>query len=90
MKRRRWVRNTRTQGQSHVDESMITGESAPVSKGDGAVVIGGTVNGSGVMLIKATHVGADTSLAQIVRLVENAQVWANPLPSPPCSYGARG
>ncbi|AZQ68246.1 copper-translocating P-type ATPase [Silicimonas algicola] len=62
-----------TEGSSNVDESMITGEPLPVSKGEGAAVTGGTVNGSGSLTIRATRVGADTTLARIVRMVEEAQ-----------------
>jgi Cu+-exporting ATPase len=61
------------QGRSSVDESMITGESMPVGKGPGDEVIGGTLNGSGSFTYEATRVGADTVLAQIVRLVHEAQ-----------------
>ncbi|MGB5556560.1 MAG: copper-translocating P-type ATPase, partial [Paracoccaceae bacterium] len=60
-------------GQSHVDESMITGEPIPVEKAKGATVIGGTVNGTGALAFQAERVGADTMLAQIIRLVEEAQ-----------------
>jgi Cu+-exporting ATPase len=62
-----------TDGQSAVDESMLTGEPVPVGKGPGAHVIGGTVNGAGGLVIRAERVGADTVLAQIVRLVGDAQ-----------------
>jgi Cu+-exporting ATPase len=62
-----------TEGTSYVDESMVTGEPVPVEKGVGAAVVGGTVNQAGSLLVKTTHVGADTVLAQIVRLVEDAQ-----------------
>ncbi len=61
------------EGQSAVDESMITGESMPVEKGSGARVIGGTVNASGALVMRAERVGTETMLAQIVRLVGQAQ-----------------
>jgi Cu+-exporting ATPase len=60
-------------GTSAVDESMITGESIPVDKSKGDVVIGSTLNSSGVLRLRATNVGADTALARIIELVENAQ-----------------
>ncbi|GGM21678.1 heavy metal translocating P-type ATPase [Deinococcus aerophilus] len=60
-------------GQSYVNESMITGESVPIQKAGGAAVIGGTLNGNGALTIKATRVGNDTALAQIIKLVETAQ-----------------
>lgn len=66
-------------GQSHVNESMITGEARPVSKKLDDRVIGGTVNQSGVMHVKATHVGSETALSQIVRLVEAAQMAKAPV-----------
>jgi len=62
-----------TEGASYIDESMITGEPLPVSKATGAPVTGGTVNGTGALRFRATRVGADTMLAQIIRLVEEAQ-----------------
>jgi len=62
-----------TEGESAIDESMVTGESLPVSKQQGSEVIGGTVNGSGSLRITATKVGSDTALAQIVQLVQTAQ-----------------
>ena len=61
------------EGTSAVDESMVTGESIPVEKGPGARVTGGTVNGSGGFVMRAERVGADTLLAQIVRMVAEAQ-----------------
>jgi P-type Cu+ transporter len=60
-------------GSSAVDESMITGESMPVEKGNGALVIGATVNGSGALVMRAERVGSETMLAQIVQLVSQAQ-----------------
>lgn len=60
-------------GSSYVDESMITGEPLPVEKTGGNVVTGGTVNGTGAFTFRVTHVGADTMLAQIIRMVEDAQ-----------------
>jgi Cu+-exporting ATPase len=62
-----------TDGESHVDESMITGEPVPVAKAPGEAVTGGTVNGVGSIQFRATRVGADTTLAQIIRMVEEAQ-----------------
>ncbi|RWR22663.1 heavy metal translocating P-type ATPase [Agrococcus lahaulensis] len=60
-------------GESEIDESMVTGESLPVAKSPGADVIGASVNTSGTLRIRATKVGADTALAQIVALVQEAQ-----------------
>lgn len=60
-------------GSSFVDESMISGEPIPVSKGEGAEVVGGTINKTGSFTYRATKVGADTLLAQIIRMVESAQ-----------------
>ena len=61
------------EGGSHVDESMLTGEPDPVRKSPGDSVAGGTVNGSGSLIIRAEKVGADTLLAQIVHMVAQAQ-----------------
>ena len=60
-------------GRSTLDESMVTGESIPVSKQTGDTVIGATINQTGAFRFEATNVGADTTLAQIIRLVEQAQ-----------------
>jgi Cu+-exporting ATPase len=60
-------------GNSQVDESMVTGEPMPVVKSDGDRLIGATLNGTGSLLMRAEHVGADTLLAQIVRMVSEAQ-----------------
>ena len=60
-------------GQSALDESMLTGESLPVEKQQGSPVYAATLNTTGALTIKATKVGADTTLAQIIRLVEDAQ-----------------
>ncbi|HWR51069.1 MAG TPA: heavy metal translocating P-type ATPase [Bryobacteraceae bacterium] len=61
------------EGSSAVDESMITGEPMPVAKTDGARVTGGTVNGTGSFVMRAEHVGSETLLARIVRMVSEAQ-----------------
>jgi Cu+-exporting ATPase len=60
-------------GDSSVDEKMVTGESLPVEKSSGNQVIGGTINGSGFLKVKAKRVGADTTLAKIVQVVQEAQ-----------------
>ncbi|MEG0922357.1 MAG: heavy metal translocating P-type ATPase [Comamonas sp.] len=62
-----------TAGDSFVDESMISGEPVPVRKQQGAEVVGGTVNQKGALTLQATKVGGDTVLAQIIRMVEQAQ-----------------
>jgi len=67
------------EGESSVDESMITGESIPVHKKKGDIIIGATINKSGSFKFKATKVGKDTLLAQIIRLVEDAQASKAPI-----------
>jgi P-type Cu+ transporter len=62
-----------TEGTSSVDESLVTGESMPVEKAAGASVIGGTINGTGALLVVAEKIGADTMLSRIVRMVAEAQ-----------------
>ena len=61
------------EGSSYVDESMITGEPVPAAKNPGESVVGGTINTTGSFVFKATAVGADTALARIVQMVQNAQ-----------------
>jgi heavy metal translocating P-type ATPase len=60
-------------GMSYVDESMITGEPVPIEKSADTAVVGGTVNGTGALTFRATKVGSNTMLAQIIRMVEDAQ-----------------
>ena len=67
------------EGSSDVDESLITGESLPVAKHGGDKVTGGAVNGEGLLIIKTTAVGAESTLARIVRLVESAQARKAPI-----------
>ena len=67
------VDGTVAEGSGFVDESMITGEPLPVEKHPGGEAVGGTVNGNGALTIEVTRVGADTLLARIVRMVEEAQ-----------------
>src|SRR2546429_803152 len=73
------VDGTILEGSSAIDESMITGESIPVEKCVGDMAIGATINKSGLLKVRATRVGADTTLNQIIKLVEDAQVARAPI-----------
>jgi P-type Cu+ transporter len=67
------------EGESEIDASLVTGESLPVALAPGGRVIGGSVNGSGALLVRASAVGAESTLARIVRLVESAQAKKAPI-----------
>jgi Cu+-exporting ATPase len=67
------------EGSSHLDESLLTGESLPVSRNVGDAVTGGAVNAEGMLVVKATAVGGDTMLSHIIRLVEDAQAVKAPI-----------
>ncbi|HKU95684.1 MAG TPA: heavy metal translocating P-type ATPase [Vineibacter sp.] len=68
-----------TEGATHADESLITGESVPVAKQTGDTVTGGAVNGDGLIVVRTTAVGAESTLARIARLVESAQAAKAPI-----------
>lgn len=67
------VDGTVMEGSSAVDESMLTGEPIPVDKKEGDTIVGGTINGQGLLTFKATRIGKETALAQIIRMVQEAQ-----------------
>ncbi len=67
------------EGRSHVDESLITGESLPVAKGVGDTVTGGAINAEGALVVRTTAIGAETTLARIIRMVESAQAAKAPI-----------
>lgn len=67
------------EGATHVDESLITGESLPVAKAAGSRVVGGSVNSEGLFIVRATAVGAESTLSRIARMVESAQAGKAPI-----------
>jgi Cu+-exporting ATPase len=73
------VDGTVTEGASHVNESMLTGESMPVAKHAGARVTGGAINAEGLLLVRTDAVGAETTLSRIIRMVESAQAEKAPV-----------
>jgi Cu+-exporting ATPase len=73
------VDGTITEGASDIDESLITGESLPVSRQPGEKVTGGSINGEGMLLVRTIAVGAETTLARIIRMVESAQAAKAPI-----------
>ena len=75
-----------TEGNSTVDESMLTGKSIPVSKAVGDEVIGASLNKTGSFILKATKIGKDTALSQIIQLVEQAQGSKAPVPNWPTRF----
>jgi Cu+-exporting ATPase len=73
------VDGTLVEGSTHADESLITGESLPVARAGGDRVTGGAVNGEGLVVVRTTAVGAESALARIIRLVEDAQAKKAPI-----------
>jgi len=67
------------EGRTHADESMLTGESLPIARAEGDRVTGGAVNGEGLIVIETTAIGAESALARIIRLVEDAQAKKAPI-----------